>query len=431
MSSAKEEYYSDDELIDDKSNSDVLLGFVDAPIEIGEDEPTIEDTFIGGKPIWLHPGSPPDQKLITCDNCHKEMALLLQAFSPLDDKLYDRVIYVFGCKNTALCSKKKGSIKCIRAISKDPERVASIKQELEDVTKADLDEKLQQENKKKLNAELTKDLFSAAKEANNSSSNPFDSNPFGSSSGANPFASSSTTSANPFAKQEPEAKKPETFASVVAKNAPKTTKKKSKQTKALELPEYPGFFIYVEKEKFKKVTMEPELEKYKDLIEKMDDESTHEEEDIGSSAPQLNSQTTKMANMLDDKYFEAFTNTVKHNPGQVLRYDLGGKPLLYSGQDEIAPKFAHRNAHEVAVPAPAYNPSSRRRFELQLMPKAIMDLENLQDKDVTLADILNGMSWGTIIVCTDEEDYIPDEQFDANHVGYISEWVGVQWEESV
>ena len=26
--------------------------------------------------------------------------------------------------------------------------------------------------------------------------------------------------------------------------------------------------------------------------------------------------------MLNDKYFEMFSNTVKHNPGQVLRYDL-------------------------------------------------------------------------------------------------------------
>ena len=34
------------------------------------------------------------------------------------------------------------------------------------------------------------------------------------------------------------------------------------------------------------------------------------------------------------------------------------------------------------------------------------------------------MSWGTIIVCTDEEDFIPEESFDANQVGYIEEWWG-------
>ena len=31
---------------------------------------------------------------------------------------------------------------------------------------------------------------------------------------------------------------------------------------------------------------------------------------------------------------------------------------------------------------------------------------------------------GTIIVCTDEEDFIPEESFDANQVGYIEEWCG-------
>ena len=66
------------------------------------------------------------------------------------------------------------------------------------------------------------------------------------------------------------------------------------------------------------------------------------------------------------------------------------------------------------------------------MPKAIMDLEDLgNNRNVGINDILNGMSWGTIIVCTDEEDFIPEESFDANQVGYIEEWCGVQWEESV
>ncbi|KAG7196050.1 uncharacterized protein KQ657_000059 [Scheffersomyces spartinae] len=409
------------------SNSEVFLGFVDAPIDVEEEEPTIEDTFIGGKPIWLNPNSPPDKSLITCDNCQKEMALLLQAFSPIDGKLYDRVIYIFGCKNTKECSKKKGAIKCIRAISKDPERVAAIKKELDEAINADLDEKLQLENKKKLNAELTKDLFSAA----TSSNNPFDTNPFGTSIDTNPFAGNTNTTSNA---TKSEQKLLETFASVASKNAPKKNKKVKQPASNLKLPEYPGFFLYVEKEKFKKMPMEPELEKYKDLIAKMDDESTNEDEDIGlssSSSAQLNPQASQMASMLDDKYFEAFTNTVKHNPAQVLRYELNGKPLLYSGRDEIASKFSSKNHQDFNVAPPAYNPSTHRRFELQLMPKAIMDLENLQDNDVTLTDILNGMSWGTIIVCTDEEDYIPDEMFDDNHVGYISEWVGVQWEQLV
>ena len=71
--SSHDEYSSDEEeLVDKNQKSDVLLGFVDAPIVEEEDEnddeldlPTIEDTFIGSKPLWLHPESIPDEKLVT------------------------------------------------------------------------------------------------------------------------------------------------------------------------------------------------------------------------------------------------------------------------------------------------------------------------------------------------------------------------------
>ena len=34
------------------------------------DLPTIEDTFIGGQPVWLHPDSKPAEKSLTCDVCN-------------------------------------------------------------------------------------------------------------------------------------------------------------------------------------------------------------------------------------------------------------------------------------------------------------------------------------------------------------------------
>ena len=65
-----------------------FLGFVDAPIiSDGKDPedndlPTIEDTFIGGQPVWLHPDSKPAEKSLTCDVCNGKLALYLQAFAP-------------------------------------------------------------------------------------------------------------------------------------------------------------------------------------------------------------------------------------------------------------------------------------------------------------------------------------------------------------
>lgn len=101
---------------------------------------------------------------------------------------------------------------------------------------------------------------------------------------------------------------------------------------------------------------------------------------------------------------------VGYNPLQVLRYDLGGKPLLYAETkvDILS-----------TVPRPGYNPSSQRIFEMQLMPKMIFDLEEVVSVD-------NGMEWGTILVFTDVENYMPE--FDEHGVGYVEECVKVQWE---
>ncbi|EER31262.1 conserved hypothetical protein [Candida tropicalis MYA-3404] len=401
-------YSSDEESFDESSKSQVLLGFVDAPIiynqeENGDDDdeeeelPTIEDTFIGGQPVWLHPESKPPQKLVTCDLCNQEMALYLQAFAPISGKLYDRVIYVFGCKNTKSCSGRKGSIKAIRGIIKDKETIEKIKLENQQALQKDLDAKLKLDKQKKLNEELTKDLFKKT----DTSSNPFggNSNPF-----SNPFGS------NPFDKKAEEPKKPEStdkkttktpsYADVASTNAPKPKPVKKFQG---TLPEYKGYFVYVENERFKKGKTDPDLEKYKHLIEQEGDGDFDDgdiSEKVGTSMGFENPQAGKIANMLQDKCFEKFTNVVQENPGQVLRY--GGQPLWYSS------KIGH--------------PPSGKKYELQLMPKAIMDLEGLD------GDIIGGMSWGTIVVFTSEDDFIPEENFDKNDVGYVEESAFVQWE---
>lgn len=427
------DYSSDDESIDKISN--VQLGFIDIGFEDLKDEkgtipdaelPTIEDTFLGGKPVWLHPDSPPDEKLVTCDNCGNKLALYLQAFSPFKDKLYDRVIYIFGCKNTQMCSRKKGSIKCIRGIVKDPVKMAELKKQQDEALQKEMEEKLKLEAKTKQRDELTKDLFGPSQ--GDKGANPFDkgANPFD--KGANPF----DKGGNPFTKKEApkvaanegEEPKTTTYASVSAQNTPpKSPKKQSK----FDLPEYPGYFVYVTKEKFNANKADTEMEKYKHLIETQSIEDGEGKGQLTATSSIANDpQILKIANMLEDKVFEHFSTTVLHNASQVLRYDIGGKPLLYNGKDQIFKDFS---TEPFNIPRPGYNPSSTRQFELQLMPKAILDLEVVDNAN--MAAILNGMAWGTLIVCTDTEDYIPEEYYDENHVGYVEEYCGVQWEESV
>ncbi|KAI5965084.1 hypothetical protein KGF57_000877 [Candida theae] len=429
MSSSQEEYSSDEESIYDSNESHkskVLLGFADGPIT-EDDQPILEDTFIGGQPIWLHPESKPKEDYLICDRCGKKLALLLQAFSPLDGALYDRVLYIFGCKN-GQCAKQKGSVKAIRGINKSDEVAKRIKEELDGIKVKEMEDKLKSEQSKKLNDELTKNLFNKDTSGNNpfGGSNPFakNDNPFSSGS-SNPFANAKeakTTNAS--------TKTPQSYAEV-AKTAPKSPKRESQKLQG-DLPQYNGSFVYVDSEKFRNDKDEDaQLAKYKHLIEENDapEEGASSKRRGSSSSAVLDPQTTKISNMLDDKYFENFSSTVKHNPGQVLRYDLNGKPLLYNGKDDVAKAFL-TSSGQPNIPRPGYNPSSERRFELQLMPKAIMDLEGLDRENVDIKDILNGMSWGTIIVCTDVEDYIREEDLDENKVGYVQEWCGVQWEES-
>lgn len=428
--SSHDEYSSDEEDVVGGSSS-VFLGYTDVAFEEEGDTPTIDDTFIGGQPVWLHPKSAPPAQDLECRHCHRPMALLLQASAPLETESYDRVIYIFACKNSQTCLRKEGLVKAFRGVCKDPERMAAVEAEQAEAVQRALDEKLRLEEKKKFQIEMTKDLFSATQPTANpfGSANPFGANPFGSKDQAEQVEQKLEKKPEQIAEPKPEQKhgadkleKSTTLyaAAALAKTESSTDSAEPSTSVPLALPEYPGYFLFTEVEKFPKVSVEPELEKYKHLIE----ESTAKEGRSmlalsGSGA--LNPETRKIASMLNDKHFENFSSTVGYNPAQVLRYDLGGKPLLYSGTDSVARTVAG------GFPEPSYNPSSLRRFELQLMPKAILDLE--KGTYNLVADIMGGMSWGTIIVATDAQDYMP--RLDENHVGYVAEYCGVQWEESV
>lgn len=420
--SVNEEDFSDEEEIYDRG-SEVYLGFTDVAFSEENEEPSIEDTFIGGQPIWLHENSTPEEKDLQCDNCTNKMALLIQAFAPREDKPYDRVIYIFACKNTQICLRKKGSVKAIRGISKSPARVAQIKAEQAVEVQKTIDEKLKIESQRQLQIDVIKDLFDSSKSA--PQENPFGGNPFGGNSfdGGKPFAKKSYPEPEKTTAVENIESKTPNYSLVATKAA---TKKKLAVSYKDKLPEYPGFFLFTEKERLKKVTYEPELEKYEELIDKMDSpKDTKERRMSNSSATSgsaLNPETSKIARMLNDSCFENFSSVVAQNPSQVLRYDLGGSPLLYCGKDEVA-----KTVRTSTIPDPAYNPSSYRQFELQLMPKAIMDLELCLSK--LIKDVLEGMSWGTIIVATDYEDGV--SSLDENYIGYVVEYCGVQWEESV
>ena len=124
-----------------------------------------------------------------------------------------------------------------------------------------------------------------------------------------------------------------------------------------------------------------------------------------------------------DRGFLRFLDRVAHNPEQVIRYQFGGRPLLYSHADAVG------RALQVP-PAPAAggaagmarcgNCGAQRVFEVQLMPRAIAELEEGDEG-------MDGMEWGTIIVGTCERNCVPPGTRE-REAGYLEEWVGVQWE---
>jgi len=132
-----------------------------------------------------------------------------------------------------------------------------------------------------------------------------------------------------------------------------------------------------------------------------------------------------------DKTFQRFADRLAQNPLQVLRYEFGGMPLLYSKTDFtgklISPFQSSSNAKVSvtkrggqsefgATACPECGAS--RVFELQLTPQAISELEVEEDG-------LEGMEWGTIIVGVCGKDCGGE----TGRAMYFQEWIGVQWEE--
>lgn len=111
-----------------------------------------------------------------------------------------------------------------------------------------------------------------------------------------------------------------------------------------------------------------------------------------------------------DKTFQKFADRLAQNPEQVLRYEFGGQPLLYSKSDAVgkllAPLQARSTTSRVELGPDGWKIprceccGSGRVFEVQLTPHAITELEA---EDMSM----EGMEWGTIIVGVCEEDCLP------------------------
>jgi len=138
-----------------------------------------------------------------------------------------------------------------------------------------------------------------------------------------------------------------------------------------------------------------------------------------------------------DKTFQRFADKLSQNPEQVLRYEFAGQSLLYSKSDAVGKLLAveqeqsnakvqtvDRASGQGATKVPkCTNCGAARAFEVQLTPHAIVALE---EDDMSL----DGMDWGTIMLYSCSAD-CHEKDRSQTEIGYVEEWVGVQWEEIV
>lgn len=118
-----------------------------------------------------------------------------------------------------------------------------------------------------------------------------------------------------------------------------------------------------------------------------------------------------------DTTFQKFADRLAQNPEQVVRYEFRGSPLLYTKGDGVGKLLGGEKGKGMPN---CPNCKSKRVFEVQCAPHMITELE-VEELS------LEGMEWGTIIVGVCGADCCPNVR--PGQVGYVEEWVGVQWEE--
>ena len=367
------------------------------------------------------------------------MPLLIQLHADLPEYFpgHERRLHMFGCKRRT-CRRKEGSIRAIRSVRvSDSSRNAKAKK----VQKSSTD------SRSPIAAPLQNlgsSIFGGAlpPPASTGQTNPFsspttsnDANPFSSS---NPFSTSlinpSTSSDPPEPIAQEASDLPDTFAQRVRLSPPPPT---SYPPKTLPEPwpsntaqpePYPVYHLDADYETLDRISEQPvPSTTMMDIDEANGPSSSTAKEDAETFESTI------------DKTFQRFADRLAQNPLQVLRYEFRGFPLLYSKTDPVGKLLApHQHQFAEHDKNGSYNkittaqragsagiglPScticrASRVFELQLTPQTIAELE--------VDEVgLEGMEWGNMIlgVCS------ADCGGEFGDVGYVEEWVGVQWEE--
>lgn len=347
------------------------------------------------------------------------MTLLLQLNGDLPEKFpgHERKVYIFSCKRKA-CRKKEGTIRAIRGTR------------LPRTSAGKLNESTPMHNEPKQaleSANIGNNLFNSTF-SSNPNQNPFSTSTNPHSPIDNPFdprpANAVASPFSPPAAKPPQPPNNDFLATTFAQKArisspPSQDDPKKPWPPQSELPQpYPSYHLDADYE-----TLDPIPPTSSKTAMDVDTEgagSKNDEKDAFESTI--------------DKTFQRFADRLAQNPEQVLRYEFGGAPLLYSKSDLVGRLFTPQQSasmnSKITITAHEMGPNriprcpncwSSRVFELQLVPQAIAELEVEEEG-------LEGIEWGTIILGVCEKD-CGERGAKAGEVGWVEEWVGVQWEE--
>ncbi|KIY52851.1 hypothetical protein FISHEDRAFT_63544 [Fistulina hepatica ATCC 64428] len=423
---------SDEEELSTTETS-VLLGVPDGPVEHADDIADAAVSRIGGRPAFL--SALPPLACSQCKVCQKPTELLVQMWCPFEDSPMDRALYVWGCANAA-CQAKAGSVRAWRGLRYNEEYAIKLKAKLaKRRTKEEAKAREREECERKIKAG---NPFS-------SSSSTFAPNPFG--LGAQIFGDSNPTNGN---ETDAESKLDDEDQEEVAGGNfdAKSDSAGSEDSLVVALaaasiedspwtsaPAFPAMYLSTVSEY---VPPEPKakLPKGVEVDDGLDDNNNKK------GGKRMDEFDHKYENSLEiDPVLAHFMERVAYEGEQCVRYDLGGTPLPYARDNVYQTLFAA--SPNVSLPVTRANyvvlPQKRefttagipncsmcggpRTFECQLMPNLInllspyledatpdpdkftSDEERTRRLQATLTDkTRRALSWGTCMIFSCKKD---------------------------
>ncbi|KAJ2777780.1 hypothetical protein H4R18_004975 [Coemansia javaensis] len=433
----------------------VALGYADERIDPAHDTDPLASR-LGGRPLWLDGASPPPARdTAVCGQCGSDMLLLVQAYVPLHGSPYDRVLYVWACNRRA-CSGRPGATRAVRAHLLNAEYAKRL-------------EKSKTAKSKARAAPAKPTLFSGGGQG---PAPPLD---FGSVwRAAAPAAqpAGGLFSGPLFGKRDSVPPADELSADIGRLSiAPSPAEPSPVEPSPVE-PSRPEPSQPDTTEDWVDWSLDVQGAQAMYLAFEDEDVAGTKDRGRGRAGPAGPEQPADDGEWGEEKYeaatlprgtdaaFARFARTASRNPEQVMRYQFGGAPLLYTARDETARLLgAAAPGHEQHADdsdsdgddghgAWGYSPGGlprcprcggRRVFECQLMPALLsvlrlsshvpqrqMQQQRLVGRELMQAVDL-GAEFGTVLVFVCEDDCHDDGQ-PAAAAAYYDELVLVQLE---